>query len=61
MNRLAIATKGCGQLTPNNTYFVDIWFSSVKTAEDMAASGVNYCGPMKTSNKGFCLATYSMS
>ena len=56
MKRLAIATKGCGQLTSNNTYFSDSWFSSVKTAEEMAASGVIYCGPAKTSHKGFCLA-----
>ena len=33
MKRLAIATKGCGQLTSNDTYFSDSWFSSVKTAE----------------------------
>ena len=57
MKRLAIATKGCGQLTSNYTYFADSWFSSVKTAEEMAAAGVNYCGPVKTSHKGFCLAT----
>ena len=31
MKRLAIDTKGCGQLTSNDTYFPDIWFSSVKT------------------------------
>ena len=57
MKRLAIATKGCGQLTSNDAYFVDSWFSSVKTAEEMAAAGVDYCGPVKTSQKGFCLAT----
>ena len=57
MKRLAIATKGCGQLTSNDTYFDDIWFSSVKTAEEMAAAGVNYCGPVKTRHNGFCLAT----
>ena len=57
MKRLAIATKGCGQLTSNDTYFADRWFSSVKTAEEMEAAGVNYCGPVKTSQKGFCLAT----
>ena len=33
MKRLAIATKGCVQLTSNDTYFSDSWFSSVKTAE----------------------------
>ena len=42
MKRLAIATKGCDQLTSNDTYFADSWFSSVKTDEEMAASGVNY-------------------
>ena len=42
MKRLAIATKGCGQLTSNNTYYADSWFSSVKTSEEMAAAGVNY-------------------
>ena len=57
MKRLAIATKGCGQLTSNDTYFTDSWFSSVKTAEDMAASGLNHYGPVKTSHKGLCLAT----
>ena len=44
IKRLAIANKGCGQLTSNDTYFADSWFSSVKTAEEMAASVVNYCG-----------------
>ena len=33
MKRLSIATKGCGQLTPNNTYFAASWFSSINTAE----------------------------
>ena len=56
MKRLAIYTKGCGQLTSNDTYFSDSWFSSVNTAEEMAAAGVDYCGPVKTSHKGFCLA-----
>ena len=42
MKRLAIATKGCGQLTSNNTCFSDSCFISVKIAEEMAASGVNY-------------------
>ena len=37
--------------------FSDIWFSSVKTAEEMAAAGVDYCGPVKTIHKGFSLAT----
>ena len=57
MKRLAIATKGCGQLISNNTYFSDSRFSYVKTAEEMAAAGVDYCGPVKTNHKGFCLDT----
>ena len=57
MKILYIYNKGCGRLTPNDTYFSDIWFSSVKTTEEMAAAGVDYCGPVKTIHKGFCLAT----
>ena len=57
MKRLAISTEGCGQLTSNGTYFADSWFSSVKTAEKMAAAGVNYYGPVKMSHKVFCSAT----
>ena len=34
MKRLTIATKGCGQLTSNDNYFADSWFSSVETAEE---------------------------
>ena len=52
MKRLDISTKRCGQLTSN-----DSWFSSVKTDEGVAAVGVDYCRPVKTSHKGFCLAT----
>ena len=51
------ATKGCGQLTSNDTYFADSWFSSIKTAVEAMAAGVDYCGPAKTSHKGFCIAT----
>ena len=57
MNRIDIATKGCSQLTSNDTYFSDSWFSSVKTADEMAAAVFDYCGPEKTSHRGFCLAT----
>ena len=30
MKRIAIATKGCGQLTSNDTYFADSSLSSVR-------------------------------
>ena len=51
--RLAIATKGYGQLTSNDTLFADILFSYVKTDGELAATGVDYCGPVKTSYKSF--------
>ena len=57
MKSLMMDKKGCGQLKSNDTYLVDIWFSGVKTAEEAMAFGVYYCGPVKTSHKGFCLAT----
>ena len=53
MKRLAMDTKGCGQLTSNGTYFAYIWFSSVKMAEKAMAAGGDYCGSVKTSHKGF--------
>ena len=58
IKRLNIAAKGCGQLTSNDTYFADSWFSSVKTAEEAMAAKVNYCGPVKIIHKVFCLATF---
>ena len=57
MKRLMIATKGCGQLTSNETHFYDILFSGVKMVEEAVAEGVYFCGPVKMSHKGFCLAT----
>ena len=57
MKRLAIANKWYGQLIPNDTFFDDSYFSSVKTAEEAMATGVDYCGLVKMSHKGFCLAT----
>ena len=57
MKRLEMCTKGCVQLTSTDTYFADSWFSSIKTAEEAMAAGVDYCGPAKTSQKGFCLDT----
>ena len=57
MNRIAIATKVCGQLTSNDTYFSDSWFSSVKSAEKEMYVRVDYCGRAKTSHNSFYLAT----
>ena len=57
MKILPIVNKGFGQMTSNNTYFDDIWFTSVKTSEEMEAAGVNYCRLVKKSHKGFYLAT----
>ena len=53
MKRLVITNKGCVQLTSNDTYFSDSWFSSIKTSEEVMAVGVDYCGTVKTSHKGF--------
>ena len=61
MKKLDISTKACGQLTPNDTYFAYRWSSSVKTADEAMAVGVNYCGTAKMSHKGFCLATLEKS
>ena len=54
--RLMMVTKGCGQLTSTDTYFYDSWFSGVKTVDEAMAEELDYCVPVKTSNKGFCLA-----
>ena len=51
-----IATKGCVQMTSNYTYFSDSWFSGAKKSEEDMAEVVDYCGPVKKSHKGFCLA-----
>ena len=34
IRRTIIDTKGCGQLSPSDTCFADIWFSGVETAEE---------------------------
>ena len=57
MKRIDIATKGCVQLESNDTYFADIWFSSVKNSEEMAPAEVDYCGPVKMIHKVFFKAT----
>ena len=57
MKRLSRYKKGCGQLMSNDTYFSGSWFSLVKTSEDGMAEGVDYCGLVNTSHRGFCLAT----
>ena len=57
MKRLMMDKKGCVQLKSNYTYFADSWFGGVKTAEEAMSEGVDYCRPVKTIHKGFCLAT----
>ena len=51
--RLVMATKACAQLISNDTSFAHIWFSVIKITEDAMDSGVDYCGLVKTSHKGF--------
>ena len=55
--RLAIATKGYGQLTSIDTYFEGICSNGVETDEQVMAEGVDYCCLLKTIHKGFFLAT----
>ena len=57
MKILVMAAKGCGQLSSNDTYCYNSWFSGVKITEESMAAGVDYCGPLKTSHKGSCLDT----
>ena len=49
-------TKGCGKMSSNNNYFSHICFRGAKTAEEMNTYGVDYCGPAKTSHRGFLMA-----
>ena len=57
MKRIFMAKKGCGQMKSNYTYFSDSCFGRVKMSEEAMAEGVDYCGPVKTIHRGFCLAT----
>ena len=54
MKRASIATKRCDQLKSNDTYFAYIWLSYLKTANEVMATGVNYCVTVKTIHKDFC-------
>ena len=58
MKILTRVKKVWGQLSPNDTYFSDIWFSRVKTAKEAIAEGVDCWGPVKMVHKGFALATF---
>ena len=46
-------TKGCGQMSSNDTLIDNMWFNGVKTAEEDNAEVVDYFGRVKTSHKGF--------
>ena len=52
-----MASKGCVQLTSDDTLFVDRCFSGVKKNEEKMDERVDYCGLVNTRHKGFCLAT----
>ena len=56
MKRIIKANKGCAKLSSNATFFYYIWFSALKIEGEDIFEGVDYCGPVNTSNKGFCLA-----
>ena len=57
MKILMRVTKGCAQLTSNDTHFFGSWLILVKTDKEEIVEGVDYCGPVKISHKGFYLAT----
>ena len=57
MKIISKATKGCGNFSSNDTFFSDSYNRRVKTLEEANAEGVDYCRPVKTSNKRFCIAT----
>ena len=40
----------------NATYFSDSWLSGTKTAEKAISKGVDYCGLINKTHKGFFLA-----
>ena len=42
VKRLVMATKGCGKMTSNDTYFSDIWFIYVKFSKEAMTAGVDY-------------------
>ena len=48
-----MATNGCGKMTSNDTYFADSWFSGVNKSKGEISEGLDYCGPVKNSLKGF--------
>ena len=51
-------TKGCGQLTSNDTYVSFIWSSGEKMNKEDMDEGVDYCGLVKMIHKDFCRATW---
>ena len=52
-----MSKKGCSQLTSSDTYFSESLFSGVKMVEEEMAEGIDCCGLVNTSHKGFCLST----
>ena len=56
MKRTMKDIKGCGQLPSIDTLFVFIWFNILKILEEANAKVVEYCGPLKTSHRGFFLS-----
>ena len=58
MKRIMKGTNGCGQMLSNETYFDEIWFSGVKTADMEINKGVDYYGLVKTIHKVFCISTF---
>ena len=59
--RIMKGTKVFGQLSSNNTFFADIWFSTLKAEYKAMAEGVDYYGNVKKNHKGFFLDTLEKS
>ena len=57
MKRPMMATKECGHMTSNDTYFSHSWLSSVEMAKEAMAVGVDYFRTVKTIHRFFCQAT----
>ena len=58
MKGLISVTKGFDKLLSYNALSFDSWFSWLITAEEAITEGVDYCGLVKISHKGFFLGAF---
>ena len=57
MNSKNVMQNNQNNVNNIRTVFMMMRFSVVKTTDEVMTEGVDYCGPVKMSHKGFCLAT----